>query len=328
MGQAARSAHRACQRRLWADLFSQHVCCLTLCNADTCSYRALSSQKVTKVSNPAEYCVNLVRTYDYENYLCCLLLPKHVQRAVFAVRAFNVEIAQVRDVVSEKAIGAMRMQFWKDFLGSLGKGVPPQTPVAVELSGATEYFKLPKRHFNNIIDARDQQLNKDGFSTVQELEKYAEVTASSLHYLTLACLGIQNVHADHAASHIGKAQGLTTVLRAIPHHAQRRRVYLPLDLILKHKLSQEDVMRGRSDQSVLDAVFDLASTANTHLNTARSFTGDVPREAHVAFLNALPCDLYLQRLQAANFNVFDPKLQVRVPSLPLRLWLQKIKKKY
>ena len=45
--------------------------------------------------------------------------------------------------------------------------------------------------------------------------------------------GIKNIHADHAASHIGKALGLTTVLRAIPFHAQRRRVYLPLDIVVK-----------------------------------------------------------------------------------------------
>lgn len=45
--------------------------------------------------------------------------------------------------------------------------------------------------------------------------------------------GIKNIHADHAASHIGKALGLTTVLRAMPYHAQRRRLYLPLDIIVK-----------------------------------------------------------------------------------------------
>ena len=44
---------------------------------------------------------------------------------------------------------------------------------------------------------------------------------------------MKNLHADHAASHIGKALGLTTVLRAIPYHAQRRRVYLPVELIVK-----------------------------------------------------------------------------------------------
>lgn len=45
--------------------------------------------------------------------------------------------------------------------------------------------------------------------------------------------GVKNVHADHAASHIGKAQGLTTLLRATPYHAQQRRVYLPIDIIVK-----------------------------------------------------------------------------------------------
>ena len=39
--------------------------------------------------------LHLCRKHDYENYLCCLLLPKQQQRVAFAVRAFNVEVAQV-----------------------------------------------------------------------------------------------------------------------------------------------------------------------------------------------------------------------------------------
>lgn len=36
------------------------------------------------------------RNLDYENYLCVLLLPKRFRTSVFAVRAFNVELARVR----------------------------------------------------------------------------------------------------------------------------------------------------------------------------------------------------------------------------------------
>jgi hypothetical protein len=39
--------------------------------------------------------------------------------------------------------------------------------------------------------------------TVQDLEDYAEHTASSLLYLALESLGIKNIHADHVASHLG-----------------------------------------------------------------------------------------------------------------------------
>lgn len=50
----------------------------------------------------------------------------------------------------------------------------------------------------------------------------------------LACVrkGVKDVHADHAASHIGKAQGIVTCLRATPYHSQRRRVYLPMDICM------------------------------------------------------------------------------------------------
>lgn len=42
----------------------------------------------------AGVCFN--RNLDYENFLCVLLLPKSFRRSVFAVRAFNIEVARVR----------------------------------------------------------------------------------------------------------------------------------------------------------------------------------------------------------------------------------------
>ena len=41
------------------------------------------------------------------------------------------------------------------------------------------------------------------------------------------------MNADHVVSHIGRAVSLTTVLRAVPYYAQRRRVLLPIDLMHK-----------------------------------------------------------------------------------------------
>lgn len=45
--------------------------------------------------------------------------------------------------------------------------------------------------------------------------------------------GIRNVHADHAASHLGKALGLTILLRATPYHANQRKIYLPMEILAK-----------------------------------------------------------------------------------------------
>lgn len=47
-----------------------------------------------------------------------------------------------------------------------------------------------------------------------------------------AILGVRDIHADHAASHIGKAQGIVTCLRATPYHCSRQKVFLPMDICM------------------------------------------------------------------------------------------------
>lgn len=54
--------------------------------------------------------------------------------------------------------------------------------------------------------------------------------ATKLNFIFIP--GVTDVHADHAASHIGKAQGIVTCLRATPYHSSRRKVYLPMDICM------------------------------------------------------------------------------------------------
>lgn len=56
------------------------------------------------------------RKHDYEHYLCTLLLPRFARKAVFAIRAFNVEVALIGDVVTERQRALVRMNFWRDTL--------------------------------------------------------------------------------------------------------------------------------------------------------------------------------------------------------------------
>lgn len=44
-----------------------------------------------------------------------------------------------------------------------------------------------------------------------------------------------NTDADHAASHLGRAVGIATLLRGTAFHAQQRRCYLPLEVLAEYK---------------------------------------------------------------------------------------------
>lgn len=42
-------------------------------------------------------------------------------------------------------------------------------------------------------------------------------------------------------------------------------IYLPMDVLMKHNLSQEMVLRGNDSENLRNVVFDIASRANSHL---------------------------------------------------------------
>ncbi|XP_069477488.1 NADH dehydrogenase (ubiquinone) complex I, assembly factor 6 isoform X3 [Ambystoma mexicanum] len=234
------------------------------------------------------YCLQLVRLRDHEGFLCSLLLPPESRSSALALKAFNVELAQVKDLVSQKNIGLMRMQFWRTAVEDMYHDNPPHQPIAMELWKAIKKHKLTKSWFMRIIDEREKNLDDRAYRTIQELEKYAENTQSSLLYLTLETLGVKDVHADHAASHIGKAHGIITCLRAVPYHSSQRKVFLPMDICMMHDVSQEDFIRGSLEKQVRDVAFDIASQAHVHLEHVRRIKSKIflqkcPYKSHSCF---------------------------------------------
>ncbi|KAI0221745.1 NADH dehydrogenase (ubiquinone) complex I, assembly factor 6, partial [Lamellibrachia satsuma] len=268
------------------------------------------------------------RKYDYENFLATLLLPKTARRAAFAIRAFNVEIAQIRDLVSERNIAMMRIQFWKGTLDKIYQGVPPETPVAIELAKAVKQHKLSKQWFARVLEAREDNLYDKHYHNLKEVEHYGEQTVSSIIYLILESLDVRNIHADHAASHLGKATGIVTLIRSVPFNAGHGHIYLPVDLMMQNGISQEEVQRGCREDKMKDLIYNLASQAHLQLEAAKSLKKDVPKAAIPAFLTTVANESYLKSIQRAEFDVFDSRLQLRNNWLPLMLWLRKVKNSY
>ncbi|XP_006974990.1 NADH dehydrogenase (ubiquinone) complex I, assembly factor 6 isoform X1 [Peromyscus maniculatus bairdii] len=290
--------------------------------------RSVAAASGPGIPGSDHYCLELLRKRDYESYLCSLLVPTECRSSVSALRAFNVELAQVKDSVSEKTIGLMRMQFWKKAVEDMYRDNPPHQPVAVELWKAVKRHNLTKRWLMRIIDERERNLDDKAYRSVRELEDYAEGTQSCLLYLTLEVLGVKDLHADHAASHIGKAQGIVTCLRAAPYHGSRRKVFLPMDVCVQHGVSQEDFLRRKQDKNVRDVIYNIASQAHLHLKHARSLHRSVPAKAFPAFLQTVTLEDYLKKIQRVDFDIFHPSLQKKNTLLPLSLYIQSWRKRY
>ncbi|EER38836.1 GTP binding protein [Histoplasma capsulatum H143] len=199
----------------------------------------------------------------------------------------------IPDTTSTPTIGLMRLQFWRDTITRTLAGQPPKEPIAILLASALSELetrtggqaRISKGWFLRMINSREQYLTNTPYTSISALESYAENTYSTLLYLTLSALPLTSVTADHLASHIGKAAGISTVLRGIPliafpappsHHSNQPgglgggagggsgarvgTITLPLDVMAETGLKEEDIFRhGAEAPGLRDAVFTVAT---------------------------------------------------------------------
>ncbi|KAF8319108.1 hypothetical protein DL93DRAFT_278866 [Clavulina sp. PMI_390] len=276
-------------------------------------------------ANPDAYCRVLVRKHDYDSFLTSYFYPRRLQPGYLAIRAFNVELATVKEQVSSVTIGKMRMQFWRDAIKSIYNGKPPQHPVAVALHQTLQVADIPAYHFKRIIDARDADLENPTHMTLESLRAYAESTSSTTFYALLHLLSLHDSSEySHAVSHLGVAHSLSILLRALPFHASQSRLVIPTEITAKHRVSQEEVFRqGGSAAGISDAAFEFACVAKEELDVAREHIvrdGKIPGDVLPIFLSGVPVSNYLSRLEAVNFDTFDPSLHKRDWRLPFQIW--------
>jgi NADH dehydrogenase [ubiquinone] 1 alpha subcomplex assembly factor 6 len=159
------------------------------------------------------------------------------------------------------------------------------------------------------------------------METYAEETNSCVAYLLLEVHNCRNVDADHAASHLGKAIGITNILRSIyTQHTRQQYLPIPQEILMKHGVSQERFYRSlKDDKGVEEVVFEVATLAHQHLEKSLKLIPKVPKEAKLVFLPSVACKRYLERLRLANFNLSDKILATRDSLLPFSLYWKKFR---
>jgi phytoene/squalene synthetase len=124
--------------------------------------------------------------------MCSVLVsPKSSKPAVHALRAFNIEVASVRDAVrGNLAPGTMRLRWWKEVVATVYSTEPattpqlPQEPVCLALAAAVKQHGLTQRWLDRMIDARHSEMEAPGWSSIADLETYA-VSTINLQYTSL-----------------------------------------------------------------------------------------------------------------------------------------------
>jgi NADH dehydrogenase [ubiquinone] 1 alpha subcomplex assembly factor 6 len=298
----------------------------------------MSGAAYKSVEAARSYCRQVLQTFDHPAYLIAAFQPQKSKDAYLALRALNVDLAIIPDQVSQAAVGKLRYQFWTETVDRCFRGDPPAQPVAILLDHVLQSgVQLTKPYILRIIAERERRIETMQFHNLRALESYAERTYSTLLYLDLESLDIRRPEVDDLVQHIGLAMGITSTLRGIPYYAARKMVPLPTDICATHNVQQQDVIRlaGQTAQALpglQDVVFDVATRANDHLISAKvklaalkttlKEAGQTQRleEVEAIARNAIPSQMFLERLEKVNFDPTKPSLLKREWTMPYRLW--------
>ena len=270
-------------------------------------------------SSDTSYLAADLQRDDPDRYLTAMLAAPPHRDHLFALYAFNVEIAKIREVVSEPMLGEIRLQWWRDVIEEIYGGTVRRHAVAQALDATVKARQLSRGHFDALIDARAFDLTDEPPATTAALVEYADGTSGRLAVLALQALNARDKEAAAVGRDIGIAWALTGLIRAVPAHARARRLYLPHDLMERHGVRPGELFELRSDDALRAAVSDLADQAAVHLRAARKARSVVPKAAVPALLVGRLADLYLRRLRSVGYDPFDSRLRRPMPLNGLRL---------
>jgi phytoene synthase len=267
------------------------------------------------------HCEALVREGDRDRYLASLFAPAAARPFLFALYAFNHEIARVRESVSDPMPGEIRLQWWRDALQGEARGNVRANPVAAALDEAIVRFRLPRQALVDLVDARGFDLYDDPMPTIGDLEGYAGETSSAL--IRLAALMLhegRDPGAADSAGHAGVAYAITGLLRAFPWHARRGQVFLPAQIFNRHGVTRDEIVTGRAGPGLAAALAEIRELARDHLRRARALKATIPANTTPAFLPAALVEPYLARMERAGYDPFRSIVDLPQWRKQWRLW--------
>ena len=190
-----------------------------------------------------------VRRVDEDRWLASRFAPGDLRARLVAIYALNHEIARTADVVTQPAIGDIRLQWWREALAELFDAKPARAhPVLAAIAAAHRETPLPSTALEALIDARGRDLDAAPFATFAEIDAYLDGTAGNVMRIAAAACGV--VLGETLISAAAKDWGYAGLLRAAAHWRAKGRSVLPQENADPHAL----VERARAAYATARAI--------------------------------------------------------------------------
>jgi phytoene synthase len=265
---------------------------------------------------------------DTNFYYSFLTLPPARRAAILAVwdfcRAVDDEVDEGEGrTADDRRVGLQRWR--REVAACFGEGVP-LTPEGRALAPHVTAYRLPRLPFEQLIDGCEMDIGAVRFANFCELRGYCHHVASTVGLICIEIFGYENPGTRRYAEDLGLALQLTNILRDVKPDLARGRLYIPLDELAAHGVSEDDLRRGVRTPAVMALLERQANRARDQFARAEAALPAEDARSLLAarIMGAIYRDL-LDRIVARDYDVFSGRVRVSTPRkawIALRLWLR------
>ena len=260
-----------------------------------------------------EHCTALVREADHDRYIATLFAPAEHRDALCALYAFNVEVTRVRELAREALPGEIRLQWWREALEGARAEEASAHPVAAALREVLARYTIRPDRLIGLIDAHTFDLYEEPMATLDDLDAYARASQGALLQTAADILAAGGAPSETLIGHAGIAYTLAGILSMLGRHAVRRQLFVPLEVLERHKLVPANVFAREVGAPLHDALAELRRHARRQLAAAREELRSAPPEILPALLPAATVAATLDAMERPDYQpfAFEPPSRLR-----------------
>ena len=268
--------------------------------------------------DPFAYCEAKVASSGSSFTYSFRFLPESRRRAMTVLYAYCREVDDVVDEVADLAVARMKLAWWRNEIAAVFRGTP-QHPVAQALKPVVAEFRLPREHFDAIIDGMTMDLEQSRYLDFATLERYCHRVAGVVGLLSAEIFGYEDPATRIYANELGIAFQLTNIIRDVGEDARRGRIYLPQEELQRFSVNAADVLAYRATPEFKRLMaFQVERARSAYARALAALPRRDRRPQRPGLMMAAIYQALLDRIEREDFQVLDRRIRLS----PLRkAWL-------
>src|SRR5882724_6084973 len=227
-------------------------------------------------------------THHYENFqVVSFLLPKRLHQDFYNVYAFCRWSDDLGDEIGDPQESLRLLSWWRGELQAMYAGRASH-PVFVALRATVSQHSLPIEPFDHLITAFVQDQTVTRYRNFEELFQYCRYSANPVGRLVLGLCGYRDAARQELSDATCTALQLANFWQDVIVDLEKDRVYIPLDVLARHKYPVEDLFARRFDDR-------FRAVMKESVGVARElFLKGLPLAGHVDRRLAIDLELFSQ----------------------------------